>query len=94
MKGGVGQAPVMATESLWEKIKALELEAEQLEQQQLEAAVTDHSVGVGDVDAHAKTAMANLQTYFSALQLRPARDDSEDLRVLVAESMRQAPLGS
>ncbi len=94
MKGGVGQFPIKPTEALRAKIKALELEAEQLQQLQLEAAVSGHSIGAGDVNVHASTAMANLQTYFSALQLRPGSEDSEDLKVMVTESMRLTPLGS
>ena len=94
MKGGVGQAPAKPTEILRARIKTLELEAEQMEQRQLEAAVARYSTNIADTDAPVDTAMANLQTYFSAQQLKPGRKDAENLDSLVSESMRLDPIGA
>ncbi len=92
MKVGVGQTPIETTEVLRARIKTLELEAERIEQQQLEAAVACQALEAKDAGDYANTAMANLQTYFSALQPQPKGDDTGNVELLVRESLRLAPL--
>jgi len=88
MKGGIHPIPGKDAKVLRARIKMLELEAERIEQQQLEFVFAQRlHLPSGDSDRRG-LAMANLAAYFSALQIEPGKEDTQDLNILADKSRR------
>ena len=64
------------------RIKALELEAERIEQQQLESTVLHGMELAADGSNRSELAMTNLAAYFSALQIERSKRDVQGLKTL------------
>ena len=82
MKAGVHPVPIKDSEVLRARIKTLELEAERIEQQQLESAVLHGMELATDGNDCSVLAMTNLAAYFAALQIEPGKKDVQDLKIL------------
>ena len=82
IKSGVGLIPNGDSEVLRVRIKSLELEAERIEQQQLEFTVLHKMELVSDGRDCSLLAISNLETYFVALQIEPSKWDLQDLKIL------------
>ena len=92
MKVGVRPFPIKDSKVLRARVKTLELEAERIEQQQLESAVLHGMDLASDGSDRSVLAITNLAVYFSALQIEPDREDAEDLKTL-ADEFRQSSQG-
>ena len=82
IKSGVGLIPNGDSEVLRVRIKSLELEAERIEQQQLEFTVLHKMELVSDGRDCSSLAISNLDAYFVALQIEPNKWDLQDLKIL------------
>lgn len=82
MKAGVRPVPIKDSEVLRARIKTLELEAERIEQKQLEAVVLHGMDLASDGGDRSLLAMTNLGAYFSALQIEPGKKDVQALKIL------------
>ena len=82
MKAGVRPIPIKDSEVLRARLKTLELEAERIEQQQLESAVLHGMELASDGSDRSALAMTNLAAYFAALQIEPGKWDVQDLKTL------------
>ena len=82
MKAGVSPIPIKDSEVLRARLKTLELEAERIEQQQLESAVLHGMELASDDSDRSELAMINLAAYFAALQIEPGKRDVQDLKTL------------
>jgi uncharacterized protein (TIGR02444 family) len=85
MKAGVRPVPIKDSEVLRARLKTLELEAERIEQQQLESAVFHGMELASDGSDHSVLAITNLTAYFSVLQIEPSKKDVQDLKTLSDE---------
>jgi uncharacterized protein (TIGR02444 family) len=82
MKVGISPIPIKDSEVLRARIKALELEAERIEQQQLESTVLHGMELAADGSNRSELAMTNLAAYFSALQIERSKRDVQGLKTL------------
>ncbi len=82
MKAGIRPIPIKDSEVLRARLKVLELEAERIEQQQLESTVLHGMELASGGSNRSELSMTNLTAYFSALQIESSKRDVQDLKTL------------
>ena len=83
LKGGMPPAPEELSEPLRSGVQKLEIDFEHLEQLMLAAAIERTADDDADGESRIRAALANVDRYFEALELRQSNEDQGNLALLL-----------